>query len=105
MREGIEVASGAVGFIARHNIHRRRRSLLVITIVVGLVGAVVLASSAGARRTASSLERFETSSRAASVELTMLGRPTRKQLAELHASGALTDDEFAAAKAKALGIG
>jgi Short C-terminal domain len=27
------------------------------------------------------------------------------QLAELHASGALTDEEFAAAKAKALGIG
>jgi hypothetical protein len=27
-----------------------------------------------------------------------------KQLAELHASGALTDEEFAAAKAKALGI-
>ena len=26
------------------------------------------------------------------------------QLAQLHASGALTDDEFAAAKAKALGI-
>jgi hypothetical protein len=26
-------------------------------------------------------------------------------LAELHASGALTDEEFAAAKAKALGIG
>jgi hypothetical protein len=28
-----------------------------------------------------------------------------KQLADLHASGALTDEEFAAAKAKALGIG
>jgi hypothetical protein len=28
-----------------------------------------------------------------------------KQLAELHSSGALTDEEFAAAKAKALGIG
>jgi hypothetical protein len=28
-----------------------------------------------------------------------------KQLAELHASGALTDEEFAAAKAQALGIG
>jgi hypothetical protein len=28
-----------------------------------------------------------------------------KQLAELHASGVLTDEEFAAAKAKALGIG
>jgi hypothetical protein len=27
------------------------------------------------------------------------------QLAELHASGALTDEEFAAAKAQALGIG
>jgi hypothetical protein len=27
-----------------------------------------------------------------------------KQLAELHSSGALTDDEFAAAKAQALGI-
>jgi Short C-terminal domain len=27
------------------------------------------------------------------------------QLAQLHASGALTDEEFAAAKAKALGIG
>jgi hypothetical protein len=28
-----------------------------------------------------------------------------KQLAELHASGALTDEEFAAAKAQTLGIG
>jgi Short C-terminal domain len=28
-----------------------------------------------------------------------------KQLAEPHASGALTDEEFAAAKAQALGIG
>jgi hypothetical protein len=28
-----------------------------------------------------------------------------RELAELHASGALTDDEFASAKAKVLGIG
>jgi hypothetical protein len=82
---GIEVASGAVGFVARHNVRRRRRSLLVITIVVGLVGTIVLATAAGARRTATSLERFESSSRTATVELTMLGRPTRHQLAALHA--------------------
>jgi ABC-type lipoprotein release transport system permease subunit len=75
----------AVGFVARHDVRRRRRSLAVITVVVGLVGAVVLASAAGARRTASSLERFESASRTATVELTMLGRPTQRQRRALRA--------------------
>jgi hypothetical protein len=41
----------------------------VLTLIVGLVGAMLLAASAGARRTGSSLRRFDDSSRSADVTL------------------------------------
>ena len=47
---------------------RRWRSVVVLTLLVGFAGAVVLALVAGARRTDSSLARFERASRAADLE-------------------------------------
>ncbi|MCU1354511.1 MAG: hypothetical protein JWM05_3720, partial [Acidimicrobiales bacterium] len=47
----------------------------MLVLRVGTVGAIVLATAAGARRTGSSLARFNSSSRAANVQLS-LGIPT-----------------------------
>ncbi len=50
---------GAVGFVGRAELRRRWGSVIVLTLLVGLVAAVVLASVAGARRTSSAFTRFE----------------------------------------------
>jgi ABC-type lipoprotein release transport system permease subunit len=42
---------GAVGFLVRCDLRRRWRSLLALALLVGVVGGVVLAALAGARRT------------------------------------------------------
>jgi ABC-type lipoprotein release transport system permease subunit len=47
----------------------RRRSLAVVTLLVVIVGAVVLATAAGARRSATALARFDSYSRASTIEL------------------------------------
>ena len=64
---------------------RQWRSLLVVTLLVGIAGAVVLTAAAGARRTASSLDRFQTASRSADLELDV-GAATPRQLAALRRS-------------------
>ena len=67
--------------LAWSEIRRRWRSVVVLTLLVGVVGAVVMATVAGARRTDSALARFITSSRAATVQvMTGFGRPTAQQL-------------------------
>ena len=67
--------------LARSDLRRRWRSLVVMVLLVGVVGAVVLATVAGARRTDSALDRFITSSRAATVTvISGFGVPTAKQL-------------------------
>jgi hypothetical protein len=60
---------GAVRMLSRSELRRRWRSVVVLTMLVALSGAVVLALVAGARRTASSLSRFEHDSRAANLEI------------------------------------
>jgi hypothetical protein len=66
---------------------RRWRSLVVITLLVGVVGAIVLATAAGARRSSSSLQRFIEYSRSADVEVDARN-PTPAQLdAFQHAPG------------------
>jgi ABC-type lipoprotein release transport system permease subunit len=72
---------GAVRMLARMQIRRRWGSIALLTLLVGFVGVVVLASVAGARRTASSLERFETASSSADVEVDA-GDATAEQLRE-----------------------
>ncbi len=71
--------------IARADIRRRLSAVLVMALIVGLVGAVSMATVAGARRTSASLRAFEQQSRAADVELNAFGLPTRAQLSRLAA--------------------
>ena len=40
---------GAVGMVARSEFRRRWRGVVVLTLLVGIIGAVVMATVAGAR--------------------------------------------------------
>ncbi len=60
---------GAVGMLATGEIRRRWRSVVVLTVLVGVVGAVVLATAAGARRTDSALTRFDVATRSTTCRL------------------------------------
>ena len=73
------VAVGAVRMLAGFEMRRRGRRVLFLTLLVGVVGAVVLSAVAGARRSESVLARFNASSRAAQLELTV-GDATPSQL-------------------------
>ncbi len=73
---------GAIRMLASSDLRRRWGSALLLAVLVGLVGAVVLASVAGARRTSSSLDRFERESLAADLEVNA-GFATPEQLREL----------------------
>ncbi len=70
---------GAVWMIGTAEIRRRWRSVVVLTVLVGFVGGTVLALAAGARRTDSSLQRFERNSRAGDVEVD-IGEATPAQV-------------------------
>src|SRR3954452_10406573 len=72
----------AVAMLGRSELRRRWRSLVVLTLLVGFSGAVVLALVAGARRTESSLARFERASKSADVEFDA-GEVTPAQVDEL----------------------
>ena len=59
----------AVLMVARADARRHWKGIAVVTILVGLVGAVVLVTAAGARRTSTSLDRFRAASRAADLQV------------------------------------
>src|SRR4029078_2507777 len=73
---------GPIRMLARSELRRRWRSVVVLTLLVGFSGAVVLALVAGARRSESSLTRFEDASRSADVEFDA-GDATPAQVDEL----------------------
>jgi hypothetical protein len=78
---------GPVGFVARHDLRRRWWRLVALTLLVGVAGAGVLGAVAGARRTSTSLERFQRSNRSADVEFAV-GGATPEQINRLrHVSG------------------
>ena len=62
---------GAVGMVARGELRRRWRSVVVLTLLVGIIGAVVMAAAAGARRSDSALPRFIASSRSADAQVSV----------------------------------
>ena len=68
--------------LAGWEIRRRARSTVALTIMVGLVGAVVIATVAGARRSDTALDRFNAYSRSADVEFS-IALSTASQRAEL----------------------
>ena len=69
----------AIGFLIRVALRRQWRSILVLTLLVGVVGTVVMGAVAGARRTTTALGRFEQYSRSAQAEIAV-GDPTADQL-------------------------
>jgi ABC-type lipoprotein release transport system permease subunit len=71
---------GAVRLLAGSEIRRRWRSTLAITLLVGIVGAIFLATAAGARRSESALDRFNAVSLSSDIEISV-GQPTPKQIA------------------------
>ena len=60
--------------VARCEMRRSARRVVAVVLLVGVVGAVVFATVAGARRSSSSLERFVSSSRASDLTLTGITR-------------------------------
>lgn len=72
---------GAVNMLRQAELRRHWGGIVALTLLVGLVGAVVLAGAAGARRSASALSRFQAESRSAAVEINV-GDVTPKQLAD-----------------------
>jgi hypothetical protein len=59
----------AVRLLAAYDLRRRWRSAVALTLLVGVIGAIVLASAAGARRSATALPRFLAFSRTSDVEI------------------------------------
>jgi FtsX-like permease family len=76
---------GAVAFVARADLRQRWRGVVVVALLVGIVGAVVLSTIAGARRSASALRRFNDWSRTSNLEINP-GAITPAQLAAFRAT-------------------
>ena len=73
--------SGAFALVAGWDLRRRGCRVLFLVVLVGVVGACVLATVAGARRSSTALSRFKASSRSADLELA--AAPTAGQVARL----------------------
>ena len=77
-----EAVVSASGLVVRAQLRRRRGAVAFLVILVGLVGGMVLATTAGARRTETSVSRFNASARSAYIQL-FIPNPTPSQLAAL----------------------
>ena len=65
--------------VAGHDLRRRWVATVAIALLIGVVGAVVMAAAAGARRSGTAVERFNTFSRSSDLEVD-LGIPTDAQV-------------------------
>src|SRR5579871_3560761 len=70
---------GAANLVARAQLRRRRAALAFLVILFALVGGAVTATVAGARRTETSIARFNDSARSAYLQL-FIPDPTPSQL-------------------------
>jgi len=82
----------AVGLVARSELRRQWRALLGLALLIGLVGAVSLSGFAGARRTASALDRFRDATLARDLRVVGADDETTHRLAD-----DLTDEPYVAA--------
>ena len=71
-------------------LRRRWRSALALVLFVGIIGGIVLASAAGAHRSATALDRFITDSRSSSAEVDVTD-PTAAQLQAFRRSPQVVD--------------
>ena len=65
--------------VAGHDLRRRWVATVAIALLIGVVGAVVMAAAAGARRSGTAVERFNAFSRSSDLEVD-LGVPTDAQV-------------------------
>jgi len=70
---------GAIRMLSAMDLRRRWVATIAITLLIGTVGAIVIATAAGARRSHTALRRFNDVSRSANVEVEV-GTPTPQQL-------------------------
>jgi hypothetical protein len=75
---------GAVELMAVREVRRRVRGAVALALLVAIVGTVVLATTAGARRTRTALDRFRAESLSADLEMAT-NPPTPEQVARLRA--------------------
>lgn len=76
---------GAIWMLSANDLRRRWVSTLATTLLIGIVGAVVIAAVAGARRSDTALRRFNDESHSANVEVEV-GTPTAPQLRAFEAA-------------------
>jgi len=74
--------------LARWEVRRRWRSTVALALLIGAVGALVLATAAGARRSDTALSRFNAYSRSANLEVSV-SASTPEQLARLRATSGI----------------
>ena len=65
--------------LAAVEMRRRGARVVLLVLFVGAVGALVLATAAGARRTGTALERFNSSSRTSDLEISV-GEPSDAEM-------------------------
>ncbi len=71
-----------VWMIARRELRRRRGSLLVLVLLVAVVSSVTLATAAGARRSASALDRMLAATDASDFQIMVFGTDVAHELAD-----------------------
>jgi ABC-type lipoprotein release transport system permease subunit len=101
---------GVVGFLARGEMRRRWRSVVALTLLVGAVGAIVLATVAGARRSDNAMPRFNAASNSADLEITVGKQPKSKldafaRLPDVQAVGIVRASMISVPKYQNLAIG
>jgi putative ABC transport system permease protein len=92
---------GTVRMLARSGMRRRGPSTVALVLLVGLIGALVLAAAAGARRSSTALARFNEYSRSSDLEVSV-GAPTARQLETFRRSAGVL--AFARLHAYSLGV-
>jgi FtsX-like permease family len=69
---------GAVWLLSSGEVRRRARNLIAITMLIAIVGVIVMATAAGARRSATALSRFDEYSRTSTLEMSVGLPPVAK---------------------------
>src|SRR5689334_13739924 len=100
-RSGSNGPMGTVRMLARSGMRRPWRSTVGLPLLVGVIGALILAAAAGARRSTTALDRFNTYSRTSDLEVSV-GIPSPAQLAEFRRSPGVAD--FARVRAYSLSV-
>jgi ABC-type antimicrobial peptide transport system permease subunit len=71
---------GAIRMLAANDLRRRWLATIAVALLIGIVGGIVMAAVAGARRSDASLRRFNAEARSADLEIAIGKTPTTEQI-------------------------